>query len=170
MILLPVTASYALLYPIASIWPLFIWSGLGNRETRFQTHQLVFSTAHPLVRLLPMHWLAGVLCTLLVTAGMALRLLLMGDMGELLLFGVGTLFIPSLALAAGIWVGNGRLFEVIYLIWWYAGPVNHVPVLDLLGAGTIRAEAITQLSVGYLLVTLLLLMLALVGRLRQLQV
>lgn len=170
MVLLPVTASYAMLYPLASIWPLFIWSGLGNREVRFQTHHLVFSTAHPLVRQLPMHWLAGVLCTLLVTAGIAIRLIITGNMGELLLFGVGTLFIPSLALAAGIWVGNGRLFEVLYLIWWYAGPVNHVPVLDLLAAGTIRAGAVTQLATGYLLVTLLLLVLALVGRMRQLHV
>jgi hypothetical protein len=51
----------AYLYPIAWIWPLLLWSAMGNREMRYQTNQLVFSTAHPLLSQLPMQWLTGVL-------------------------------------------------------------------------------------------------------------
>ena len=34
--------------PAALIWPLLLWSGLGCRETRFATRQIVFSAPHPL--------------------------------------------------------------------------------------------------------------------------
>jgi len=43
------------------------------------------------------------------------------------------MFPPSLALAAGAWSGNARLFEVAYLMIWYVGILNRVPQLDFAG-------------------------------------
>lgn len=167
MFFMPLDTTRTIFYPLALIWPLFIWSGLGHRETRFHTQQMVFSTAHPLVRQFPMSWLAGVLCTLLLTSGMIIHVLLAGDMGRLILSVIGALAIPSLATAMGVWVGNGRLFEVVYLVWWYAGPVNHVPLLDYMEMTQTRATI--QLSLAYLAIALLLLIIAFVGRKRQIQ-
>ena len=49
---------------------------------------------------------------------------------------IGALFIPSLALALGIWSGSRKLFEVVYMLWWYAGPINQVDTLDFMGASS----------------------------------
>ncbi|MNR56752.1 hypothetical protein D3C85_1773900 [compost metagenome] len=54
-------------------------------------------------------------------------------MPALLAWGTGILFIPTLALALGTLGGSKKLFEVIYMLWWYMGPLNHVPSLDFLG-------------------------------------
>ena len=36
----------------------------------------------------------------------------------------GAAFIPTLALAAGVWSQSSKLFEAVYLVWWYLGPVH----------------------------------------------
>jgi hypothetical protein len=43
------------------------------------------------------------------------------------------LFIPSLALALGIWSGNSVPFEALYTVWWYVGPGHQLPGLDFMG-------------------------------------
>jgi MYXO-CTERM domain-containing protein len=45
----------------------------------------------------------------------------------------GALFIPSLALALGIWSGGSKTFEAIYVAWWYIGPAHQIPGLDFMG-------------------------------------
>jgi hypothetical protein len=45
----------------------------------------------------------------------------------------GALFIPSFALALGIWTGSSRAFEAIYTVWWYIGPAHQIPGLDFMG-------------------------------------
>jgi hypothetical protein len=48
----------------------------------------------------------------------------------------GAIFIPSLALAAGVWSGTRKLFEILYMVIWYLGPLSNVPGLDYIGAKT----------------------------------
>ncbi len=121
------------LLPFAWIWPLTVWSSLGARERQHGTEALVFSAPHGLARQLPAMWLAGVLVAVVMGAGVAFRLLAAGDLPGAGTWAVGALFIPSLALAAGVWTGSGKLFEVLYLLLWYAGPMQHVPFLDFTG-------------------------------------
>jgi len=52
------------------------------------------------------------------------RLLLGGNAAGLFTWLVAALFIPSLALAAGVWTGSGKLFEVLYLSLWYLAGVQ----------------------------------------------
>ena len=35
-------------------------------------------------------------------------------------------------LALGVWSGSSKAFEVIYLVLWYLGPINHVSGLDFI--------------------------------------
>jgi hypothetical protein len=42
-------------------------------------------------------------------------------------------FIPSFALALGIWSGSSKAFEAIYVAWWYLGPGHQMPGLDFMG-------------------------------------
>jgi hypothetical protein len=155
------------LLPLAWIWPILTWSAMGVREVRHHTEPLVFSTAHPLRRQFLATWLAGVIVAVLAGSGAALRLVLIGDWSALLAWAVGALFIPTLALALGVWSGSGKAFEVVYTVLWYAGPMNRVPALDFMG---ILVESVaTDVPFNYLVLTAILMALAAVGRMRQLR-
>jgi hypothetical protein len=79
-------------------------------------------------------------------------------------WGSAALFIPSLALALGVWSSSSKLFEVVYMIWWYVGPVNQVRYLDFLGSGELVSPGVLLV---YWVGTILLLILAVLGRRRQ---
>ncbi|MCD6344269.1 MAG: hypothetical protein J7M17_01510, partial [Anaerolineae bacterium] len=151
----------------AWIWPVLVWSKLGAREKQHHTEPVVFSAPHPLRRQFPATWLAGVIVTVLAGSGVGLRLLLAGDWLHLLAWGVAALFIPTLALALGIWSGSSKFFESLYVVWWYIGPLSGLAALDFMG---LSSEARAR---GLLLVYLggaaLLLGLAAVGRVRQIR-
>jgi len=151
----------------AWIWPLFLWSSLGVHESREQTSQLIFSTPHPLVRQFPAIWLAGFVLAVLTGSGFGLRLLLAGDLSGLRVWAIGALFIPTLALALGVWTGGSKLFEVVYFFLWYLGPVHSIAPLDFRGVAPVTVHK--QYSLFYLALTGALAVAAVVGRQRQLQ-
>jgi len=161
----PVPISRGLLIA-AWIWPLLIWSAMGTRETRWRTDQLIFSTAHPLRRQLPACWLAGVVIALVTGGGTGVRLLVAGEQLGLLAWTVGALFIPTMALALGVWSGSSKLFEVLYLFLWYLGPANQVGQIDFMGV--VGPLLPPRTPVLFLAVTVALVILAIAGRKRQL--
>ncbi len=159
----PVETAREVALPLAWIWPMLIWSSMGNREARHATHQMVFSAARPVTRQLPATWLAGVIVAALTGSGVLVRLMLAGDAGGLFAWLAGALFIPSLALALGVWSGTSKLFEVIYTLLWYIGPMNRAPALDYVGASGSSQPPV------FLIAAFALVALAVVGRRRQLQ-
>ena len=166
-LLAPVDVSREFLLPAAWLWPLLVWSALGCREVRHGTGEIVFATAHPLRRQLPVILLSGWLVALLTGSGVALRLLLAGDGLALFAWAVGALFIPTLALALGAWTGSGKAFEGLYTAIWYIGPVNQLAALDFMGASD--KSATTGVPRYYLALTVALVGLAVLGRMRQLR-
>jgi len=46
----------------------------------------------------------------------------------------GALFIPSLAVASGVWSGTSKLFEIFYMVIWYLGPLIKLAELDYNGS------------------------------------
>jgi hypothetical protein len=159
----PVSSVRADILPFAWIWPILIWSGMGNREAKNNTQQMVFSSAAPLVRQLPASWLAGFGVAVLTSSGAALKLLIVGDMVGILAWLSGALFIPSLALALGVWSSNSKVFEVLYVALWYIGPMNKVNAVDYLGANS-------NGNLGFFIpFSILLIVVAFIGRARQLQ-
>ncbi len=162
----PLATARGVLLPIAWIWPLLLWSALGSREARHDTGGLVFSAAHPLGRQLPAAWGAGALLAMATGGAVALRLLLAHDWTGVGAWLVGALFIPTLALALGVWSGGGKLFEVIYLVLWYLGPMQHLAALDFLGSAPAAVKA--GMPLAYLAATALLGFAAVAGRQRQL--
>ncbi len=159
----PVETSRTYLLPFTWLWPVLIWSGLGNRAIRHNAQQMVFSSAAPLWRQLPASWLAGFLVTLLAGGGVGLRLISAGDSAGLLIWISAALFIPSFALASGVWSRGNKLFEVLYVTMWYLGPMNKIAALDFLGAST------DGYPLAYLGAAFVLVVLAFIGRARQLQ-
>jgi hypothetical protein len=155
-----------ILLACAWIWPVLLWSSMGVRETRDQTYQLIFSSPHPIGRQLPALWLAGVFLALLTGCGFGLRLLLTGNIRGALAWLVGALFIPTFALASGVWSGTGKPFEILYTLLWYVGPMHAIPQLDFMGSAP--ATATTHFPFVYLALTAMLTVAALAGRKRQL--
>jgi hypothetical protein len=143
----------------ALLWPVLVWSQLGTRENRFDTGALMFSSPEPLRKQLPAMLTAGILFTAAVAAGPAMRDLMAGDWGAIAAWTVGVLFIPTLALALGVWSGTSKTFEAIYTVWWYVGVVNHTRGLDFMG--TIQPSRTPLL---FLVLTLALAAAALAGR------
>jgi hypothetical protein len=130
----PPSTARAVILPLAWIWPVLIWSGLGGREARYGTGAMVFSAPRSLGRQLPATWLAGVAVAAATGSGVLITLARTGDMAGLLAWLTGALFVPALALALGVVSGGRKLFEVLYVAWWYSGPLNGVPGLDFMGA------------------------------------
>lgn len=151
------------LLPIAWIWHMLLLSPLGSRESHDNVQQLAFSSASPLWRQLPAQWLAGFIVTLVMGGGAALNFIIHGEMSALYSLLAGAVFIPSLALALGIWSGTSKVFEVVYVTLWYIGPMNSVPPLDYTGASGMNNPT------SFILFSILLLVIAFFGRSKQLQ-
>jgi hypothetical protein len=72
--------------------------------------------------------------TLLVSIGAMIRFITDGDAVGLVALLSGALFIPSLALVSGVWSRTSKLFEILYMVIWYLGPLNKAPGLDFIGS------------------------------------
>ncbi len=155
-------------FMLAAIWPVLVWSRMGEREARYQAEQLVYQAAYPTVRLLASSWVAGVIITAAAAGGVLLGRLIYADPIALLPWSLSVLFIPTLALTLGIWSRSSKLFEVVYPILWYLGPFNpqnQLVVLDYLG---IHPQApVNTAPLGVVGFVALLMVLAFVGRRRQ---
>jgi hypothetical protein len=130
----PAGDARATLLALSWIWPLALWSELGAREVLYGTRPLLLSAPLPPGLQCAAIWAAGAAVTALAGSGIAVRMALAGDARGLLGWLAGCLFIPALALGLGTLSGSPRLFEVVYLLLWYAGPINHVAELDYTGA------------------------------------
>lgn len=151
----PLAISRGPLLAFAWIWPILIWSALGTREARFGTEQLLFSCARILPRQLPAAWMAGILVAALTGLGAAVRLALAGQHAGLLAWAAGAMFVPSLALALGVWSGTSKFFEGLYTALWYVGPMNRVQALDFTGGASgpnVGRDAVLYLGVAAILV------------------
>ena len=158
----PLTVVRQYLMPAAWIWPILLWSSMGTRERRFNTGQVIFSSAYPMTRQLPAIWASGVVVALLTGGGAIIRTLAAGDMASLEALLIGALFVPTMALALGAVSGTSRLFETIYLVVWYIGPMNRMPALDYMG---VTEAAVAQgMPTVYLLITILFGLLAILAR------
>ena len=157
---LDVVKSYLL--PIIWLLPVLIWSKMGMREAYYGTVQLLFSAPRVRTYQLSAVFIAGVILTLCIGIGAGARLMLAGNWEALFGFSIAVIFIPSLALAFGVWSNTSKLFEAVYTIWWYIGPLNKVPELDF----TDMSSSFSIIG-SYLVFTLILLFAAYMGRRRQ---
>ena len=162
---LPLEVVREFIVPVAWVWPLLIWSKMGNKEIKFRTNQYVFASPNPVIGQLPAVWLAGFIVAVITGIGWPLRMLFAGELQFILPWLVGAAFIPTLALTLGVWSGSSKLFEVVYFMLWYIGPMNRVPYLDFIGTTGQRIQL--QIPIYFLVITLLLVGLAIVGRKRQ---
>lgn len=109
---------------LAWIWPMLMWSQLGTREHVYGTEQLVFPVPHPIRRQFAAQWLAGAILALIAASGAIVHYAVLANFAGIAGVAAGALFVPTLALACGALSGTTRLFEIVYLVLWYVGPMN----------------------------------------------
>jgi hypothetical protein len=102
-----------------------------------------------------------VVVALATASGAVVRLAMGGHWAPLVALGVGSAFVPALALACGVWTRGRKLFEVVYLVVWYIGPMSGTAELDYLGASDAAIGG--NIPLVYALITAGLLVLALLG-------
>lgn len=117
---------------VVMVLPIAIWSQMGTREKQYFTQELILSSCPPLYKFFAV-WISGIFITLFVSLGVLLRFLIDGQVDHFSSWTVAIFFIPTLGLFLGVLSGSRKMFEVIYMLWWYLGPVNHLPYLDFLG-------------------------------------
>lgn len=166
-LLSPLETVHRWLLPVAWVWPVLIWSQMGVKEKLHNTSQIIFSAPLAGVRQLGAAWLAGVLTTMLTGIGAIVHFLLAGELVFATMWVSTALFIPALALTLGVWSGHHRVFEIVYLSLWYVGPVNGVTAVDFFGAASPNLPITHSLTL--LIITMMLLGVASVGRRRQLE-
>ena len=149
--------------PIAWVWNMLLLSPLGNREARDNIQQLTFSYASPLWRQLPAQWLAGLVIMLAMSSGAIVNFILNNEMNSLLALVAGAVFVPSLALALGVWSGTSKVFEIVYITLWYVGPMNRVQEVDFIGSSGMSNP------MTFLLLSFILIAAAFIGRKTQLR-
>ncbi len=110
----------------------------------------------------PATWLAGFLVTVVTGSGAALKFLIAGDSASLLIWFSAALFIPSLALALGIWSKSSKLFEVLHVSMWYLA-LNGIETVDYFGANSDGNIGI------FIPLSLVLIVMAFIGRARQIR-
>ncbi|MFC3958971.1 ABC transporter permease [Halovivax cerinus] len=140
---------------IAAMWPLFVWSPMGYRPIHHRIVPLVVSAPRPQRQLLA-EWIAGA-----IVAGSFLGVVywptvLDSGFGGLIVLAGFVCFVPSLAQCLGSWTGTRRAFELSYLLCWYVGPLNGVPMLDFAGATGETVGTATPLAFGVVGLTLFL--------------
>jgi hypothetical protein len=149
------------------LWLVLVWSSMGARETRFGTRALLFSSARILPRQIFACWLAGFALAAVFGAGAGVRLLATGGASALLPWIAGAAFLPSLALALGVWSGTSKPFEGILTAMWYIGPINRVSGIDYTGSS--NGPEMTHDAVMYLVAAAALVVAAAAIRSRQIR-
>lgn len=164
--LVPIDILLRWIFPITWIWPLIIWSKMGSRELYYRTNQYVFTAAYPIKHHLPITLLAGVVIASITGIGAAINLAINGELLHLLAWIIATVFIPSLALSLGILSVGRKLFEVVYIILWYIGPMSQGKYFDFMGVSSTSIK----IQLSYFIATIALIGIAFVGRMKKIKI
>lgn len=117
---------------VSMLLPMSIWAQMGNREKVCDTENLILSSCAAPTKWLAT-WFAGVNVALLISLGMFARIIMLSEWNYFLPWIAGLLFVPTLALVLGTVSGTTRLFEAIFIVLMYFGPVNSMWKFDFMG-------------------------------------
>lgn len=117
---------------LSMLLPISIWSQMGNREKACGTSELIASSCPASAKWLA-GWLSGVIVALLISLGMFTRIVMLSEWNYLAPWLAGAVFIPTLALVLGGFGRSRRLFEAIFIVLMYFGPINCMWKFDFMG-------------------------------------
>jgi len=112
------------------------------RDNQYRTQAMVYSRCDMRDKWIAAG-LAGLIIAFTVSSGAILRFALSGAWLQAVSWVVGMYFVVSLAMTLGTLTGSRRLFEALFIIWLYLGPVQEVTALNFLSN-----EAVTVVLYG----------------------
>lgn len=124
-----------------------VWAGMGCRDNQYRTQALVYSRCDMRDKWIAAG-LAGLITALAVSSGAIIRCALSGEWLQAVSWGVGMYFVVSLAMALGSLTGSRRLFEALFIMWLYVGPIQEVPVLNFLSNSAVTVVLYGLMGVG----------------------
>ncbi|WBW97167.1 hypothetical protein [Oceanirhabdus sp. W0125-5] len=163
----PIDVVKLYILPITWIWPVFIWSKIGISEKRYGTEQYIYSCNNFNIRQFIILWISGVILSLLTACGVCINLLINGELLGFFAVMVGAAFISALALVLGIWTGKPKVFEIVYMILWYIGPINSIPEFDYMGVTSMSIEK--GITFIFLILTIVFLVFGYIGRIKRIK-
>jgi hypothetical protein len=112
-------------------------------------------------------WLAGFALAVVFGSVAGARIFATQGAHALLPWIAGAAFLPSLALALGVWSGTSKPFEGILTAMWYIGPMNRVSGIDYTGSS--NGSTATRYAVMYIVIAAVLLAAAALVRSHQIR-
>ena len=134
----PQSALLGFVLPVALLVPLGKYGALGTRDRADGVDELLLSAPRAATRTIAARILAAGLIGCIPLAGAIVRLPALA---------IVPFAAAALAIVIGRLSGTPRAFEAMYLAVWYAGALNHVPVVDL-GADALVTPAVLTLVAG----------------------
>jgi len=114
------------------ILPLPIWSQMETREKEHSIEAFIKSSCSPVIKWVSV-WIGAFIISNIISLGALITFIRLGHFNLLIYWVIGLVFICTLGLVLGNFSKSKRLFEIIYLILWYLGPMNSIPYFDFLG-------------------------------------
>jgi ABC-type transport system involved in multi-copper enzyme maturation permease subunit len=122
----PIDARFVL--PLLLILPLQALAAAGARDRFDDTKAVAVIAARGTARLFAVRFAAGFLLQVFLWAPYLVR---SNDAGRGLAMLLVLLAVSALAIAGGTVTRTSRTFEALFVIWWFLGPLNRLPALDL---------------------------------------
>lgn len=117
---------------VSMLLPISIWAQMGNREKVCDTENFILSSC-PAPTKWCATWFAGIIIAMLMSLGMFARIIMLSEWNYFLPWIAGVMFVPTLALVLGTISGSRRLFEALFIVLMYLGPVNSMWKFDFMG-------------------------------------
>ena len=141
-LVLPLEIVKNILLLVHGVWAALMISGLGNRDIKANTLDLVNSSPFSETARLASAWVSGITVLLILSSGLIARFVIEMEIENVLQLLASALFIAALALTLGRLTGTSRAFESIFIMIWYIGPADGRRFLDFLGK-TIPSDSIS---------------------------
>ncbi len=116
---------------VIMLLPFSIYSQMGCREKYYFTEDLINSSCSRYNKWIAT-WISGFIVSLIVSLGVLIHFVMIGDATHFIGWIVGILFVATLAIVFGSIAGNRKLFEAVYIAWFYFGPLNNMGNFDFL--------------------------------------
>lgn len=147
--------------------PIGVWSQMGCREKLYNTSALIASSCAKMEKWLAC-WSAGVLVSFFFSSGLLLRFATDGQWQHFAAWAAGALFIPTVAMLCGTLAGGTAMFEGVYIVLLYFGPINNMWRLDFLGVQSNQATLYLVLTAVLMLLNLLIILVSEKGNIKNL--
>jgi len=115
------------------LWTIPLWATIGLAEVKNNTTSILMHTRYYKYHQLFAAYLGGVVLYIFVGFGYLIKsIVIMRNYVVILYVFIGAILISSISLLLNLWIKNSKVFELVYIIIWYLGPIQKVYPFDFI--------------------------------------